>query len=71
MKTYFIHTYRREESEKVIKVLSRYDVTDVSRKSAIMTYESINFKCSKEEWKKIKKELNLEITSVFSKIKVE
>lgn len=71
MKRYFINTYRIKESEKVMKALSRYEVAEVSRKSAIMSFETINFKCSKEVWKKIKKELNLEVTSVFSKIKVE
>lgn len=71
MKTYFIHTFRREESEKVMKVLSRYEVENVSRKSAIMAYETINFNCSKVVWKEIKKELNLEVTSMFAKIKIE
>lgn len=71
MKTYFIHTYRREESEKVMKVLSRYEVEKVSRKSAIMAYETINFNCNKAVWKEIKKELNLEVTSMFAKIKIE
>lgn len=71
MKTYFINTYRNEESEKVMATLAKYVVKDVYRKSAIMHHETIRFECEKEEWKKIKKELNLEVTHVFSKIKFE
>lgn len=70
MKSYFIRTYRKEESEKVVAVLANYEVTNVKRDSAIMCYESISFNCEKGEWKKIKKELNLEVVSVFSKMKV-
>lgn len=71
MRTYFIRTYRREESEKVLDVLSKHVVTDIKRERASYAYESINFECEKTEWKSIKKELNLEITSIFSKIRVD
>ena len=71
MITYFIKTYRKEESEKVIGVLSKHSVTDVKREYSITEYEHIRFNCKKSEWKAIKKELNLEITSVFSKIRVD
>lgn len=71
MRKYFINTYRNEESEKVMTVLKNHNVIDVTRKSGIMFHETISFECEKEEWKKIKKELNLEVTSVFSKIKFE
>lgn len=71
MRTYFIRTYRKEESEKVLDVLSKHVVTDVKRERSIGAYESINFECEKTEWKGIKKELNLEITSIFSKIRVD
>ena len=71
MRTYFIRTYREEESKKVMTVLSKHVVTDVKREPGIMCKESIRFDCSKFEWKQIKKELNLEITSVFSKIRVD
>lgn len=71
MRTYFIRTYREEESKKVMTVLSKHVVTDVKRESGIVCKESIRFDCIKSEWKKIKKELNLEITSVFSKIRVD
>ena len=71
MRTYFIRTYRREESEKVLDVLSKHVVTDIKRERAICAHESISFECEKTEWKSIKKELNLEITSIFSKIRVD
>ena len=71
MRTYFIKTYRREESEKVMGVLSKHVVTDIKRERAICAHESISFECEKTEWKSIKKELNLEITSIFSKIRVD
>lgn len=71
MRTYFVRTYRIEESELVMNKLKKFDaVIDIKRDPAIMCYESISFKCSKETWKTIKKELNLEIVSVFSKIRV-
>lgn len=70
-RTYFIDTYRKEESEKVLKTLAKYEVYDIRKKSGIVCFESINFDCKKKVWKQIKKELNLEIKSVFSKIKVE
>ena len=71
MRTYFIKTYRIEESEKVIKTLSKYVVEDVRRERSVMCYESIRFECKKSEWKKIKKELNLKVTIVFAKMKIE
>lgn len=71
MKTYFIKTYREEESKKVRDVLSKHVVTNIENKTAIMCRETINFTCEKSEWKKIKKELNLEIVSVFAKIRVD
>ena len=70
MRTYHIRTYRIEESELVMNALKNFNVTDIKKDSGITCYESINFKCEKSEWKKIKKALNLEITSVFSKIRV-
>lgn len=71
MKTYFIKTYREEESKKVMGVLSKHLVTDAKREHSITGYEHIRFNCEKSEWKAIKKELNLEITSVFSNIRVD
>lgn len=71
MRTYFIRTYRREESEKVLDVLSKHVVTDIKKERAICAHENISFECEKTEWKSIKKELNLEITSIFSKIRVD
>ena len=71
MRDYVIRTYRREESEKVLNVLRRHNVENIKVESAIMAYESIRFSCKKDVWKTIRKELNLEITTVFSKIKIE
>lgn len=71
MKTYFIFTYRDEESELVMNKLKEFKVINLKRKSAIMYYETISFECKKREWKKIKSKLNLETTSVFAKIRVE
>lgn len=70
MKTYFIKTYRREESEKVMKVLVNNAVDECKRESSITAYETISFKCEKSIWKAIKKELNLTVTTVFSEIKI-
>lgn len=70
-KAYFINTYRKEESEKVLNTLTKYEVYDVHKKSGIMCFETINFDCNKKVWKQIKKELNLIVKSVFSEIKVE
>lgn len=70
MKTYFIRTYRKEESDKVMAVLATHESMEITKKSGIMCYETIDFKCKKGEWKKIKKELNLKVESVFSKMKV-
>ena len=37
MRTYFIRTYREEESKKVMTVLSKHVVTDVKRESDSVT----------------------------------
>ena len=70
MKNYNIKTYRIDESEKVASVLSNHNVEDLKRNPATMWKETFAFKCEKEEWKKIKKELNLEVICVFSQIRV-
>ena len=71
MKTYHVMTYRQEESEKVMNVLNKHEVVDIKREKGIVCYESIGFHCAKQVWKNIKNELNLTVTSVFSKIKIE
>lgn len=71
MKTYFIKIYHEEESKKVRDVLSKHVVTNIENRTAVICLEIISFTCEKSEWKKIKKELNLEIVSVFAKIRVD
>lgn len=69
-KTYFIQTYRKEESEYVLKVLEELGVQGKASKS-IMHHETITFRCEKEKWKEVKRKLNLRVTSIFSELKVE
>lgn len=71
MKTYFIQTDSKDESDAVLMGLRSYDVKDVDVKTSVLHYEAISFACKKKVWKQIKKKLGLEVTSVFSQIKVE
>lgn len=69
MKTYFIDTYRKEETEKVVNCLLSYDIK-YKINSSIMHYETVRFECDKATWKSIKKDLGLEVKSVFADLRV-
>jgi len=70
MRRYTIESYRREETDKAKKVLDSLCI-EYNVASGIMIYQMVNFECDKKTWKQIKKELNLNVTSVYAKLKVE
>ena len=70
-KNYCIMARTKEESELVIKSLMSYGIYDPKRENGLVINEFIRFKCKKKSWKKIKKELNLEVDEVFVSFKKE
>lgn len=69
MRRYSIRTNSVEEHERSMKVLGEHDVKDIHSMSALVCFTIISFKCEKSEWKKIKKELGLEIDITYVKFK--
>lgn len=69
MRQYFIKTKDESELEKVMEVLGKFKLEEVKNlkvEKAIVGYKNVEFKCDKIIWKQVKKELNLEISSVFA-----
>lgn len=64
MITYQIRISSKEEMEKVTRVLNEKNIV-YRFDSGVTCYGFVNFKVEKEIWKKIKKELNLKVTSKF------
>lgn len=70
MRRYSITTYRPEEDDKILKVLATYGIKPEIT-NAITAYHYVSFECEKKVWKEIKKELRLEIKTVYCKLKVD
>jgi hypothetical protein len=69
-KTYNIKARNLHEEVMVRHILNTLNVSNKQEKS-VLGYERFSFECKKSTWKKIKEELNLEITSVYSQIREE
>lgn len=69
MRNYSIMVENDEERKKALRFLTECDVTELSDSLGISIYAYVRFKCSKKEWKKIKKGLNLRINTVYSNFK--
>ena len=70
-KIYTICSKTEEESELAMKTLMSHNVCDIRKENSIMFNAFIRFCCEKKVWKKIKKELNLEVDEVFVRFKKE
>lgn len=72
MRNYFIKVFSSEEKEAVMNLLkTEFEVERLeSSGSSVLRYATISFKASKEEWRKIKSRLNLEVESVFARRKI-
>lgn len=72
MRQYFIKTKDESELEKVMEAFGKFKLEEVKNlkvEKSIVGYKNVGFECDKCVWKSIKKELNLEISSVFAGFK--
>ena len=71
MKKYSIKVFSFEEKELLEKVINDEFGIKTKTSSSVLTGWYIDFKTDNKTFKSIKKRLNLEVTSVYAKRKVE
>lgn len=70
MKKYALSVNQEKKDEVIETLNTRYAVRNVhDSKKALNDDYFIHFECNKKTWKKIKKNLNLKVTSVYCEIK--